>query len=294
MTRNTVSLCEPMPVVCGGGARRGAYQIGLFRLIEEIELPVSYFMGISIGSYTAALYTNGKTPDKIGEILKNELFRYGVFAWSNPKNWLHSFKNDPLTDEAVWINWIKVLCPTINPWRLVGLGIMNTVPALRALVQRHDLKPQPNLRIVAFDLKRLKPIIFGGPFKGTTDKAIYVGPEYDLAIALAGSSCVAGPGLMKPVACSIDGSSYLLVDGGFYHPHPGKLTESRAIIAKLIDVPTLLFPDRAGDVLVSLGGDSREPFFARMTAEDVQRMDDLGYARARSAFITYGLLPRDS
>jgi predicted acylesterase/phospholipase RssA len=280
----------PMPVVLGGGARRGAYLVGLLRLIDEVKLPVSHFTGISIGSLASALYTNGKAPDEIGEILTDELFKYNLYGWANPKNWITSMLEDPSDDRAAWQNWINALRPTWDPWKMLSLGVMDILPVIAALTTRHKIQPQPNFRSIAFDLIRLKPVIFGGDFKGTKDKAIFIGPDYDIAIGVAASCCVAGPGLMKPVNCHIEGEHYLLVDGGYYHPHPGIFNDEPSIIAKLIVAPRFLARDRDCDIHIDLGA-SGESFFSKITDADLERMSAEGYRRAREVFVAHGLIP---
>lgn len=281
---------EPKSVVLGGGARRGGYLLGLLRLIEEIGLEVPHFTGISIGSLTAALYTNGKTLAEIGEILTDGLFKYSLYAWLNPKNWITSMRDDPADGSAAWWNWMIALRPTSDPLSVLSGGVMDIEPVIRGLVSRHCVQPKPNLRIIAFDLKRMKPVIFGGEFKGETEKAIFIGPDYDMAVALAASCCVAGPGLFRPVVCYIDGQKYRLVDGGYYHPHPGIFNEEPSIIAKLIDVPSFIASDRDCDVHIDLGA-AWESFFSKVTDEDLEHMCAQGYQRAREAFIAHGLIP---
>ncbi|MEJ2055323.1 MAG: patatin-like phospholipase family protein [Calditrichaceae bacterium] len=52
----------------GGGAVLGAAHIGIIRAIEELEIPVKYIAGTSIGALVAALYAFGLHWEKIKDI----------------------------------------------------------------------------------------------------------------------------------------------------------------------------------------------------------------------------------
>jgi len=56
----------------GGGAVLGAAHIGVLRALEELEIPISYVAGTSIGAFVSAFVAFGKRWDEIEE-LANEL-----------------------------------------------------------------------------------------------------------------------------------------------------------------------------------------------------------------------------
>ncbi len=58
-------------VLSGGGAKGFAY-IGLFRVMEEVGLPVDYVGGASIGSIMAGLYALGYGADEIEKIVREQ------------------------------------------------------------------------------------------------------------------------------------------------------------------------------------------------------------------------------
>jgi len=58
-------------VLSGGGAKGFAY-IGLFRVMEEVGLPVDYVGGASIGSIMAGLYALGYSADEIEKIVREQ------------------------------------------------------------------------------------------------------------------------------------------------------------------------------------------------------------------------------
>ncbi len=53
----------------GGGSILGAAHIGVLKAFEELDIPISYISGTSIGSFIASLYAFGKTPDEIEKIM---------------------------------------------------------------------------------------------------------------------------------------------------------------------------------------------------------------------------------
>lgn len=58
-------------VLSGGGAKGFAY-IGLFRVLEEVGLPIDYVGGASIGSIMAGLYAVGYSADEIERIVRKQ------------------------------------------------------------------------------------------------------------------------------------------------------------------------------------------------------------------------------
>lgn len=54
-----------------GGGARGAAHIGVLRVLEEMNIPVDYIAGTSMGSIIGGLYASGMTPDEIEESLKD-------------------------------------------------------------------------------------------------------------------------------------------------------------------------------------------------------------------------------
>jgi len=57
-------------VVLGGGGARGAAHVGVLRKLEELNIPIDYIAGTSMGSIVAGLYAAGLTPDEIEEAIK--------------------------------------------------------------------------------------------------------------------------------------------------------------------------------------------------------------------------------
>lgn len=56
-------------LVLSGGGARGAAHIGVIRLIEEMQIPVDYVTGTSMGAIIGALYAIGYTADEMDSLL---------------------------------------------------------------------------------------------------------------------------------------------------------------------------------------------------------------------------------
>jgi len=58
-------------VMSGGGAKGFAY-VGLLKVLEEVNMPIDYIGGASMGAITAALYSVGYSPEEITKIIRNQ------------------------------------------------------------------------------------------------------------------------------------------------------------------------------------------------------------------------------
>lgn len=58
-------------VLSGGGAKGFAY-VGLLKVLEEVNMPIDYIGGSSMGAITAALYSVGYSPETIAEIIREQ------------------------------------------------------------------------------------------------------------------------------------------------------------------------------------------------------------------------------
>ena len=56
-------------LVLSGGGARGAAHVGVIRLIEEMQLPIDYVAGTSMGAIIGALYATGYTADEMDSLL---------------------------------------------------------------------------------------------------------------------------------------------------------------------------------------------------------------------------------
>ena len=58
-------------VLSGGGAKGFAY-IGLLKVLEEVNMPVDYIGGSSMGAIIAALYSVGYSPETIEKLISEQ------------------------------------------------------------------------------------------------------------------------------------------------------------------------------------------------------------------------------
>ena len=56
-------------LVLSGGGARGAAHVGVIRLIEEMQLPIDYVVGTSMGAIVGALYAIGYTADEMDSLM---------------------------------------------------------------------------------------------------------------------------------------------------------------------------------------------------------------------------------
>jgi len=200
--KGTLKPQETIEVVLGGGAVRGLGLIGLLQALEEHNVATSTFTGVSIGSLVATLYTNGYTPEQITEIFLKEIKQ---------------------------ISSRSMITALIIPF---GRGQLDLRGVFAKIIKKYKLKPQKNLRIVAYSVLKRQPVVFEGT-------------DYDLLTALSASCAI--PFLMRPVWYGQKGligqllnlvpflgdDRDLLVDGGIYHPAPAEFSKGRVIIGKL-------------------------------------------------------------
>ena len=69
---DTLSLRPKVGLVLSGGGARGAAHIGVIRLIEEMQIPVDYVVGTSMGAIIGALYAIGYTPDEMDSLMMTQ------------------------------------------------------------------------------------------------------------------------------------------------------------------------------------------------------------------------------
>ncbi len=188
---------KTIEAVLGAGGIKLFCHIGFLKALVERRVNVNMFTGASAGSLAVAFFTNGYTADEMLEIFMDEDFRKA--AVQNPFTYL-------------------------NPLNYLSGGIIDIEKFAQGLVEKFDLRPQPNARYLGYNLLHLEPIVFEGPNVNMT-KAL-------------GASC-AVPLVMKPVlygGAPGEGSMSkmgILMDGGLHDINPHQYSKGRAIIANL-------------------------------------------------------------
>ncbi|MCB1024676.1 MAG: patatin-like phospholipase family protein [Acidobacteria bacterium] len=58
-------------LVLSGGGARGFAHIGVLRVLEENRIPVDYISGASMGALVGSLYSTGKSPAEMQQLVEN-------------------------------------------------------------------------------------------------------------------------------------------------------------------------------------------------------------------------------
>lgn len=69
---DTLSLRPRVGLVLSGGGARGAAHIGVIRLLEEMDIPIDYVVGTSMGAIVGGLYAIGYTADDIDSLMMSQ------------------------------------------------------------------------------------------------------------------------------------------------------------------------------------------------------------------------------
>jgi NTE family protein len=187
--RPTVGL-----VLSGGGARGGAH-VGVIRVLEDLNVPVDYIAGTSMGAVVGGLYAAGLTADELEEVVRTS--DWNVLLRDRPPRPQRPYrrKSDDLSflvDFDLGIDSTGLLLPGgLVQGQNMDLALRRlTLPV--ATIDDFDALPIP-FRSVATDIGSGEMVVFDSG---------------DLVVAMHASMAV--PGIFKPQP--VDGR--LLVDGG--------------------------------------------------------------------------------
>ena len=192
----TASTARPrVGLVLSGGGARGGVHVGVLRALEELNVPVDFIAGTSIGAVIGGFYATGMTADDIEGVI-NSLEWEAAFLEDTPRA-LRSFRRKReddlfLVDERPGFNNLEFQLPLgIVQGQIIDL-IMNETTLAAVRVANFDSLPIP-FRAVAADIATGEAVILG---------------DGNFSNALRASMSV--PAVIAPV--EIDGR--LLVDGG--------------------------------------------------------------------------------
>lgn len=197
-------------VLAGGGAK-GVYQIGAWRAIRELEIPITSVVGTSVGAMNGAMVACGQYEGAV-RLWENMSIEKG-FHLPEPlrvPDKLFSLKNADILVRELWKNH--------------GLDITPIRRELEALVDEEPLRASPvEYGLVTFELSRRRP-------RHLYKDQIPKGKLMDYIMASS-----AYPGLKSP---EINGRTYL--DGGIVDNVPVKMMmrrhENNIIVVNIGDV----------------------------------------------------------
>lgn len=217
-----VSDRKKIGLVLSGGGARGAAHVGVIKVLEELQVPIDYIVGTSLGSVVGALYALGKTPDELLEILETIDWNKG-FVDELPRRRLPMRRKDER--DQFLINFelgVRDMAFSLPRGVIQGHSLHLLLKSLiggAALVDDFDKLPIP-FRAIATDVEKSKTVVLGSG---------------DLAKALQASMSI--PGIYSPVV--ID--DQLLVDGGVTNNLPiDVVRDMGADIVIAVDISTPL------------------------------------------------------
>ena len=189
LPRPTVGL-----VLSGGGARGGAH-VGVIRVLEELQIPVDYVAGTSMGAVVGGLYASGMSADELVRVV--ETADWNVLLTDRPPRAQRSFrrKSDDLgflVDFDLGVDETGLLLPGgLVQGQNLDLELRRLTTQVAA-VDDFDALPIP-FRAVATDIATGEMVVFDSG---------------DLVSAMHASMAV--PGIFRPERKR----GRLLVDGG--------------------------------------------------------------------------------
>jgi NTE family protein len=253
-------------LVLSGGGARGAAHVGVIRVLEELNIPVDYIAGTSMGSIIGGLYASGLSADEIEAALESMDWD-DVFS-DRPPRVERPFRRK--RDDDLYLVTSR---PGFNDGQLMfpsgAIQGQKFDLALRRLVKHvsavsdFDALPIP-FRAVASDIGTGKPVVLAGG---------------DLAMAMRASMAV--PGAFA--ATEIDGR--LLVDGGITNNLPIDVARAMgADIVIAVDISTPLAPPENVRNMLQITGQltsimtrtNAELQIASLSEQDVLIIPELG------------------
>ena len=184
-------------VVLAGGGSRGAYQIGAWRALRELNIPIDMVTGTSVGALNGALMVQGE-------------FEAAEKLWANisPEDVMNDILGDadvsPHDSPAVWKAFIR------DVLEQGGVDITPLEKMIRSILDEKRFRASPvEYALVTVELPSLKP-------HELTKEQIPEGMLCDYL--LASSACF--PAFK---ARQIDGTFY--VDGGYWDNMPIRLAQ---------------------------------------------------------------------
>ncbi len=216
----------------GGGGALGLSEVGVLQWFEENHIPVDVVAGTSMGCMMAALYSSGRSPEQLKNVMNDRVFT-SVFSFSNA----YSSRSFRRREDS------RDLPNAITVGLRHGVSFRNSVltdQGLNAFLDREFLRyddqtdfntlPIP-LRCVSTDLNEAIPVTFS---RGSIPDAV--------------RASVALPGIFQPF--ELNGHEY--VDGGVLENLP--TPEAHALGADVVLAVSLpLLPVGQGDLSSILG-----------------------------------------
>lgn len=243
----------------GGGGAKGAAHIGVIRVLEEMNIPIDYVAGTSIGAYVAGMVAMGLSADEIEQRMFATNWTSG-YSDKIARSDL-SYRNKKIRDKFqietdIGFDGTKVSLPSgYIQGETMAVLLRQSTKNLRNF-NNFDNMPVP-LRTVALDLGAMQPYVF--------DRG-------NLVTAMQASMAV--PGALKP----IEHDGKILADGGIVNNLPvDVLKDMGADIVIAIDIGTDLNQQSeldsylaiVGQLITHMTNTSTRQQIANMTERDI-------------------------
>ncbi|WP_299019084.1 patatin-like phospholipase family protein [uncultured Photobacterium sp.] len=205
-------------VVLGGGGAKGAAHIGVLKALEEMQVPVDYIVGTSMGAYVGGLYATGMSADEIASLLTTVDWEKGyqdrVLRSDRRVREKQQEDRYQVSSEIGFDFWELKAPKGLVQGQSMGEILRATSGNLPEL-KSFDRLPIP-FRAVATDIENLEPVVL--------DRG-------DLAEVMQASMSI--PGLLPPMELG----DKLLVDGGITNNLPiSVVKEMGADIVIAVDI----------------------------------------------------------
>lgn len=100
--RPAIDIESPVALVLCGGSSRGALEVGLYRALRELRIPVDFVIGSSIGALNGAFIAAGVSPEDLAklwlDIRRRDAIRFNFRGIVSSKHRPGIFSLDPLRE----------------------------------------------------------------------------------------------------------------------------------------------------------------------------------------------------
>ena len=263
---NEPSARPTVGLVLSGGGARGAAHVGVIKVLDELQIPVDFVAGTSMGAIVGGLYASGMTADELTQFV--DTVDWSKLLKDRPPRAERSLrrKSDDigfLVDFDLGVNKSGLIFPEgfIQGQNLEIALKRLTLPVVS--IDDFDKLPIP-FRAVATDIVSGKAVVINSG---------------DLAGAMRAS--MSAPGIFKPIRR--DG--LILVDGGVANNLPiDVVREMGADILIVVDVGFPLMPEEqlgsalavTKQMLTILVNGRAQDQIALLTSDDILISPDLG------------------
>lgn len=241
----------------GGGGAKGSAHIGVIRVLEEMNIPIDYVAGTSMGAYVAGMVAMGLSSDEIEERMFSTDWMAG-YSDKIQRSEL-SYRNKKIRDKFqietdIGFNGKEISLPSGYIQGETMAKLLRQSTKNLPNFDNFDNMPVP-LRTVALDLGAMKPYVFKGG---------------NLVTAMQASMAV--PGALKPI--EYDGK--MLADGGIVNNLPvDVLKEMGADIVIAVDIGSNLSEQSELKSYLAIAGQLITHMTNTSTRNQIAKMNDL-------------------